>query len=166
MQIRVNKHNVSMNFEVLNVCSWCLLILNILVCDDPIESRPLLPGRRAYPRRRRSSAKTLEIWIWRAWGFFELRLDSAAFLSPKKLPKRVFWAPFGDPLFSRDGGPKCSRCNEILTFLTFGHFWEELGRRRILTVFRPNKNTIFMKTWGEFDGNHMCFFHDFQNVVF
>ena len=46
--------------------------------------------------------------------------------------------PWG-PLFSC---PKCSWYNEILTFLTFGHFWEEFGRHRILTVFDQNK-TLF-----------------------
>ena len=46
------------------------------------------------------------------------------------------WILLGDPPCSR---PKCSWYTEILTFLTFGHFWKEFGRHRFLTVFDQNK---------------------------
>ena len=59
MQIRGNKTDFIMNFEALYFCSWCLLIFNILICGDPVETSPLLPRHRAYPRRRTSSEKTL-----------------------------------------------------------------------------------------------------------
>ena len=158
MQIRVKTHYFIMNFEALYFCSCCLLIFNILVCSGPVETSPLLPRHRAYPRRRKSNANTLEICIFCTHGFFWVAFGLCCVFVKKSFQTLSFEPPLGTPYFRVMGGPKCSRYNEILTFLTFGHFWEELGRRRILTVFRPNKNTIFMKTWGEFDGNHNCFF--------
>ena len=125
----------------------------------PSWDQPASPKASGLSKETKNKWKNdVNMSIWRTLIFFELRLDPAAFLSQKSFQKWSFEPPLGTPYFRVMGGPKCSRYCQILTFLTFGHFWEELGRRRILTVFRPTKNTIFMKTWGEFDGNHNCFF--------
>ncbi len=109
-----------MNFEALYFCSWCLLIFNILVCGDPVETSPLLPRHRAYPRRQKRCKYEYLAHIV----FFRVAFRPCCVFVSKKLPEMVFWAPSGDPLFSRDGG---SKVLTVLSNIDIFDFWAFLG---------------------------------------
>ena len=122
-----------------------LVLANIQYFDLrwPSWDQPASPKASGLSKETKKKWKNVvNICIWRTFIFFELRLDPAAFLSQKSFQKLSFEPPLGTPYFRVMGGPKCSQYNEILTFLTFGHFWEEFGRHHILTVFDQNK-TLF-----------------------
>ena len=88
MQIRVKKTKNSEIFEVLNFCSWSLLICNILIIESQIEVNLPLPRPRAYTSIQKSIEKnTGNMCILRMWGFFDMHFDSVAFLSQKSFQK-------------------------------------------------------------------------------
>ena len=78
--------------------------------------------------------------FWKYWLFHWFYKQKS--MSKKQVKNINAWTwiwhvepSLGTPYFRVMGGPKCSWYNEILTFLTIGHFWEELGPHRMSTVF-------------------------------
>ena len=57
-KLEITKTNFGTNFEAPKKRCRSGTRSKILPCDDRIETSPLLPRRRAYPRRRKSSTKT------------------------------------------------------------------------------------------------------------
>ncbi len=89
--------------------------------------------------------------FWKYWLFHWFYKQTS--MSKKQVKNINLWtriwpleASLGTPYFRVMGGPKCSWYNEIVIFLTIGHFWEKLGRHRMLTVFWP----ILTKTKHDF----------------
>ena len=93
MQIRVKKTKNSEIFEVLNFCSWSLLICNILIIESQIEVNLPLPRPRAYTSIQKSIEKHRKyVYLAHVRFFWHAFWLCCVFVS-KKLPKVVFWAP-------------------------------------------------------------------------
>ena len=93
MQIIVKNTNFSAICEVLNFCSWSLLIFNIFIIGSQIETTPLLPRRRVYRRRQKSSEKRWKYVYFAYVRFFRVALRLCCVFVSKRLLKIILWAP-------------------------------------------------------------------------